>query len=107
MTPVFAERGTPAQIEQGLTFQPRFDADGLIPAIVTDAATWWQSYVAARRVPVLPIDASHLRRLGALPPLHKDPFDRILLSQAVHENLTLITADPRIQQYRSFVSVIW
>ena len=38
-TPLFAERGTPAEIEQGLTFQPRFDADGLIPAIVTDAAS--------------------------------------------------------------------
>jgi phosphoribosyl-AMP cyclohydrolase len=35
--PAFAERGTHAEIEQGLTFQPRFDADGLIPAIVTDA----------------------------------------------------------------------
>jgi phosphoribosyl-AMP cyclohydrolase len=37
--PIFAERGTPAEIEQGLTFRPRFDADGLIPAIVTDAAS--------------------------------------------------------------------
>jgi phosphoribosyl-AMP cyclohydrolase len=38
-TPPFAERGTPAEIEQGASFQPRFDADGLIPAIVTDAAS--------------------------------------------------------------------
>jgi phosphoribosyl-AMP cyclohydrolase len=37
--PVFAERGTPAEIEQGLRFQPHFNADGLIPAIVTDAAS--------------------------------------------------------------------
>jgi phosphoribosyl-AMP cyclohydrolase len=37
--PAFAERGTPAEIEQGLAFQPRFDAEGLIPAIVTDAAS--------------------------------------------------------------------
>lgn len=35
----FAERGRPEEIEQGLSFQPRFDADGLIPAIVTDAAS--------------------------------------------------------------------
>jgi len=35
--PHFAERGTPEDIERGLSFQPAFDADGLIPAIVTDA----------------------------------------------------------------------
>lgn len=35
----FAARGTEAEIEQGLAFQPRFDADGLIPAIVTDASS--------------------------------------------------------------------
>jgi phosphoribosyl-AMP cyclohydrolase len=36
---IFAPRGTPAEIEQGTAFQPHFDADGLIPAIVTDAAS--------------------------------------------------------------------
>jgi phosphoribosyl-AMP cyclohydrolase len=39
MSPKFAPRGTPAEVEAGLTFQPRFDSDGLIPAIVTDAAS--------------------------------------------------------------------
>ena len=39
MPETFAARGTPAQIEGGLQFQPKFDADGLIPAIVTEAAT--------------------------------------------------------------------
>jgi len=38
-TALFALRGTPAEIETGTLFQPRFDADGLIPAIVTDAAS--------------------------------------------------------------------
>jgi phosphoribosyl-AMP cyclohydrolase len=38
-TALFAARGTPAEIETGTLFQPRFDADGLIPAIVTDAAS--------------------------------------------------------------------
>ena len=35
----FAPRGEPHEIEEGTTFQPKFDADGLIPAIVTDAAS--------------------------------------------------------------------
>ena len=38
-TAPFAPRGTPAEIESGLAFEPKFDADGLIPAIVTDAAS--------------------------------------------------------------------
>jgi phosphoribosyl-AMP cyclohydrolase len=37
--PPFAQRGTPAEIEAGLTFMPKFDAAGLIPAIATDADT--------------------------------------------------------------------
>ena len=37
--PLFASRGSPGEIEQGLVFQPKFDADGLIAAIVTDAAS--------------------------------------------------------------------
>ena len=39
MSAVIAPRGTAAEIEQGTAFMPKFDADGLIPAIVTDAAT--------------------------------------------------------------------
>jgi phosphoribosyl-AMP cyclohydrolase len=38
-TPRFAPRGDKESIEAGLAFQPKFDADGLIPAIVTDAGT--------------------------------------------------------------------
>jgi phosphoribosyl-AMP cyclohydrolase len=38
-TPVFSQRGTADEVERGLRFQPRFDADGLIPTIVTDAAS--------------------------------------------------------------------
>jgi phosphoribosyl-AMP cyclohydrolase len=37
--PPFAQRGSPAEVEQGLVLQPEFDGDGLIPAIVTDAAS--------------------------------------------------------------------
>jgi phosphoribosyl-AMP cyclohydrolase len=36
---LFAARGTPGEVETSLRFQPKFDAEGLIPAIVTDAAT--------------------------------------------------------------------
>jgi phosphoribosyl-AMP cyclohydrolase len=37
--PIFSPRGTSGEIEQGIAFQPKFDADGLIPAIVTEKTT--------------------------------------------------------------------
>ncbi len=38
-TPVFAPRGSKADLETGLAFAPKFDGDGLIPAVVTDAGS--------------------------------------------------------------------
>lgn len=42
---------------------------------------------------ILPITADHLTRLAALPFIHRDPFDRLLIAQAIAENMTVITAD--------------
>ena len=47
----------------------------------------------------LPINSQHAVSVGGLPPLHKDPFDRILLSQASVEGITLITGDARLAEY--------
>jgi len=41
----------------------------------------------------------HAVEAGSLPPIHKDPFDRILIAQAMVEGITLLTADSRIAQY--------
>jgi PIN domain nuclease of toxin-antitoxin system len=54
---------------------------------------------------ILPIRASHVTALAALPMLHKDPFDRILIAQAVAEGLDLITKDEHISSYP--VRAIW
>ncbi|MDO5652301.1 MAG: type II toxin-antitoxin system VapC family toxin [Moraxella sp.] len=48
---------------------------------------------------ILPIKETHILGLQALPPIHKDPFDRLLISQAISENLILLTADSNIIQY--------
>jgi PIN domain nuclease of toxin-antitoxin system len=48
---------------------------------------------------VLPITQDHIYRLADLPPLHKDPFDRMLIAQAQQENLTLVTVDEKIAKY--------
>ena len=47
----------------------------------------------------LPIEAHHALAVAALPPLHRDPFDRLLLAQANAEGLLLITADQQLAEY--------
>jgi PIN domain nuclease of toxin-antitoxin system len=47
----------------------------------------------------LPINSQHAVALESLPPIHKDPFDRILVAQAVIEGITLLTTDSRVARY--------
>ncbi len=49
----------------------------------------------------LPIELQHALRVHNLPPIHKDPFDRLLISQANAENLTIITEDPNFSKYQA------
>lgn len=48
---------------------------------------------------VLPLSLRHGLVAGALPPHHRDPFDRLLVAQAQCERLTLVTADLRLRDY--------
>lgn len=48
----------------------------------------------------LPIEISHVLKVEDLPLHHSDPFDRILIAQALAENLTLITSDKKIWKYK-------
>jgi PIN domain nuclease of toxin-antitoxin system len=47
----------------------------------------------------LPILGQHAVAVDSLPPIHKDPFDRILIAQAIVEGITLLTADSVMAQY--------
>ncbi|MHB1676254.1 MAG: type II toxin-antitoxin system VapC family toxin [Sulfuriferula sp.] len=47
----------------------------------------------------LPITSEHAVAVDGLPPIHKDPFDRILVAQAMVEGIALITSDPLVAQY--------
>ena len=47
----------------------------------------------------LPITSAHVVAIDSLPPIHKDPFDRILVSQATVEGIILLTADGLLAQY--------
>lgn len=48
----------------------------------------------------LPITSEHAVNVEGLPPLHKDPFDRLLLAQALVEGITLLTADAQLARCR-------
>jgi len=48
----------------------------------------------------LAVTCAHGRAAAALPAMHGDPFDRMLVAQAAEENLVLLTRDPLLTQYR-------
>ena len=74
-------------------------------ALVADPLPWWEKYVAGTGIPALSIRSDDMRALAALPDLHRDPFDRILVAQALADGLTLATKDPLLSRYG--VSVVW
>jgi PIN domain nuclease of toxin-antitoxin system len=47
----------------------------------------------------LPVTGEHAVALDGLPPIHKDPFDRILIAQAMVEGIALLTVDPLVARY--------
>lgn len=54
----------------------------------------------------LPILSDHVVAIDSLPPIHKDPFDRLLIAQATVEGITLLTADSVVAQYPGPVRMV-
>ena len=61
--------------------------------------------VENKQIQLLPIDVSYLLSIQTLPFFHKDPFDRLIISTAVNENLAIISSDPLLDKYE--VERIW
>lgn len=68
---------------------------------VGDPRRWWQDTVDQLAATVLPLKPDHVGMIQELLPLHKDPFDRVLIAQAVVEGLEMVTLDSEIQRYAS------
>jgi PIN domain nuclease of toxin-antitoxin system len=64
-----------------------------------------QAYILEREFTMLNISFKHLNALSALPTHHGDPFDRLIIAQALTEDLTIISADKEFRAYP--VNVIW
>jgi PIN domain nuclease of toxin-antitoxin system len=54
----------------------------------------------------LPVGGAHVEQLVTLPPLHRDPFDRMLVAQSLAEPLILLTNDRVLQGYGEVVKVV-
>ncbi len=74
-------------------------------APVLNATAWWERYVTRAAVEVLPIRVKHIDRLATLPAWHGDPFDRMLIAQALEEDCTLISGDAIVARYGA--RVVW
>ena len=54
----------------------------------------------------LPISGEHAVEVDALPPIHRDPFDRLLIAQATVEGFVLLTNDVTLKRYRGPVQLV-
>jgi PIN domain nuclease of toxin-antitoxin system len=63
------------------------------------AATYLPRQRDAHRIASLPIDEPSLVHLAELPPLHRDPFDRMLIAQAIQHRLTMASLDDAVRAY--------
>jgi PIN domain nuclease of toxin-antitoxin system len=74
-------------------------------ALVADPLPWWDKYVVRQGIRALAIRRPHIQALAGLPDVHKDPFDRILVAQALAEGLTLASKDAILARYG--VPLVW
>ncbi|MBX3398428.1 MAG: type II toxin-antitoxin system VapC family toxin [Gemmataceae bacterium] len=73
--------------------------------LIGDLSTVVRDQVSRNGIEILPVTADHALTVQSLPPIHRDPFDRMLVAQAILESSVLISCDPNIAKYP--VTVIW
>jgi PIN domain nuclease of toxin-antitoxin system len=68
---------------------------------VGDPRLWWREALEQLAAIVLLLRPDHVAAVRGLPPIHKDPFDRVLIAQATAEGLALVSSDGEIARYAS------
>lgn len=68
---------------------------------IGDPRMWWHDALEQLAATPLALRPDHAAELYTLPPIHKDPFDRMLIAQATVEDLALVTLDGDISRYAS------
>lgn len=69
-------------------------------------ADWWNRALQHAQVEEVPLDSRIALRAAMLPPLHSDPFDRLIIATAQELRFTLLTPDPKIRAYPDVI-VFW
>ncbi len=73
--------------------------------LAEDPEGFFPAQLRANSFAVLPISLRHALGVHSLPDLHRDPFDRLLVSQAIAEDLPIISGDEQLRRYA--VEVVW
>ena len=72
---------------------------------VGDPRVWWSEALDQLAATPLLLRPQHIAGVFDLPPIHKDPFDRLIISQAIIENLPVISSDKNFNYYE--ITSIW
>ncbi len=75
-------------------------------SVGADVRTWTRRVSRELALEQLPITADHAAAVEHLPDVHRDPFDRLLVAQAVAEGALLLTADDRLTGYGDAVRLV-
>jgi len=68
-------------------------------------AHWLEDQIGLQAVEVLPLQRETLYRAAALPPVHKDPFDRVIAADALQRHLRVVSPDKPFELYHC--KVVW
>ena len=68
---------------------------------VGDPRAWWSDALENLVATPLPLFPAHIAEIYNLEPIHQDPFDRVLIAQAISEGLALVTMDSEMRKYAS------
>lgn len=76
-------------------------------APIRNPSSWWERHVVERNVRVLPIKTRHILQLENMSNHHRDPFDRMLIAQALYEGTPLVTRDAAMNAYGPDLKIVW
>ena len=68
-------------------------------ALARPVREYVETYLAPTRVTLLPVTMAHIAVVATLPRHHGDPFDRLIISQAIVENIAVVSIDPAFDAY--------
>ncbi len=71
----------------------------------TDYDTFVREYITGRELELVPIELAHLSVYASLPLHHRDPFDRLIIAQAMAHEFPILTRDPNYADYD--IDVVW